>query len=211
MKYRPYRAAKRTIDAITASVGLLALSPMVLAVAIAVRLRLGRPILFKQQRPGLDGKPFTLIKFRSMLPARGPSDTDDANRLTPFGAFLRSTSLDELPTLWNVVRGDMSLVGPRPLLTEYLPLYSARQATRHSVRPGITGLAQVNGRNDLDWNERLELDAEYVERLSFALDLRILARTALIVFRREGISKPGYATMPRFSPSKPRKGTGTIP
>lgn len=191
---------KRVIDILAAAVGLVLLSPILLLLALAVRARLGSPVLFRQIRPGLRACPFTILKFRTMRDARDSNGLPlpDGERLPPLGRFLRSTSLDELPELWNVLRGDMSLVGPRPLLTEYLPLYSERQARRHEVRPGITGWAQVNGRNSLGWNERFELDVEYVERYSLVMDARILALTALKVFRREGITQQGSATMEKF-------------
>ncbi len=176
------------------------LAPVVVGVALAVWLRLGRPILFRQPRTGRHGHPFTLLKFRTMRDAVGPDGhpLPDAERLTPFGQWLRATSLDELPSLWNVVRGEMSLVGPRPLLPEYLPLYSARQARRHEVRPGITGWAQVNGRNTVSWADRLEMDVWYVEHRSWMLDLRILWMTIGKVVRRDGIAQEGHATMERF-------------
>lgn len=164
------------------------------AIAVAIRVSMGPPVLFRQVRPGLDAQPFTLIKFRTMRDGPG----DDAERITRLGRFLRSTSLDELPELWNVLRGEMSLVGPRPLLMEYLDKYTERQALRHSVRPGITGLAQVRGRNLVDWEDRLELDVQYVEQWSLWLDLKILARTLVTVVRREGISQEGHVTMSRF-------------
>jgi len=174
--------------------------PVLIAVAIVVRIALGSPVFFRQARPGRGGELFTLLKFRTM---RDVHDDDgipltDADRLTRFGNWLRSTSLDELPELINVLRGDMSLVGPRPLLVEYMPLYSERHQRRHDVRPGITGWAQVNGRNALDWSTRFDLDVWYVEHRSFALDLRVLARTVRQVIRREGISAPGQATMQVF-------------
>jgi lipopolysaccharide/colanic/teichoic acid biosynthesis glycosyltransferase len=161
---------------------------------------MGGPILFRQQRPGLDGTPFELIKFRTMTDARrADADTRlDAERLTPLGKFLRSTSIDELPTLWNVVRGDMSLVGPRPLLMQYLRRYTREQARRHEVRPGITGWAQIRGRNALGWEEKFRLDVEYVDRIGLRLDLRILLETLVVVLRRRGISAHGHATMPEF-------------
>jgi lipopolysaccharide/colanic/teichoic acid biosynthesis glycosyltransferase len=192
--------AKRALDAAAAGTALLLLSPLLAAVAVAVRVNLGSPVLFSQVRPGLHGRPFRLVKFRTMRDAAGPDGQPlpDAERLTPFGRFLRASSLDELPELWNVLRGEMSLVGPRPLLTEYLPLYSPWQARRHEVRPGLTGWAQVNGRNALTWKERLELDVWYVEHRSLALDLRILLRTVATVFARRGISHAGHATMERF-------------
>ena len=166
-----------------------------------VRSKLGGPVLFRQIRPGLHGRPFMMIKFRTMTDERGADGEllPDAQRLTPFGRFLRLTSLDELPELWNVLRGDMSLVGPRPLLMEYLPLYSPEQARRHELRPGITGWAQVNGRNALSWEERFKLDVWYVDHRSLWLDLRILWLTVRKVIMREGISAQGEATMSRFT------------
>lgn len=195
---------KRAFDFTAALLGLVVLSPVILVVALLVRLLLGAPVLFRQMRPGLHGRPFTLLKFRTMTDARDASGAlrSDAERLTGFGRALRATSLDELPQLWNVLTGEMSLVGPRPLLMEYLPLYSPRQATRHDVRPGITGWAQVNGRNALSWEERLEMDAWYAEHRSFALDLRILLRTVGRVLRRDGIASAGEVTMSRFTGGK---------
>jgi len=195
-----YRWGKRLFDlGVVVPVGVLLL-PLGLALAGLVRLRLGSPVLFRHVRPGLDGEPFTLLKLRTMRDLRDERGEllPDAVRLTPFGRFLRHTSLDELPELWNVVRGDLSLVGPRPLLLEYLPRYSRDQARRHEVRPGITGWAQVHGRNALSWEEKFDLDVWYVDHLSFGLDLRILLRTPLAVVRREGISAEGHATMPKF-------------
>ena len=177
--------------------------PALLGIAALVWLRLGTPVFFRQTRPGLDGKPFTLIKFRSMTDARdaGGALLPDANRLPNFGRWLRATSFDELPELLNVLKGDMSLVGPRPLLMEYLPLYTPEQARRHLVRPGITGLAQVSGRNAIDWDTRLRLDVAYVDQQSLWLDLRILWQTLVSVSQRQGISAEGEATMPRFTGS----------
>lgn len=191
---------KRALDVAAAAAGLLVLSPVLLLVALAVRVNLGSPVFFRQARPGLHGRTFRLVKFRTMRDAadRHGRPLPDAERLTPFGRFLRASSLDELPELWNVLRGDMSLVGPRPLLTEYLPLYSPRQARRHEVRPGLTGWAQVNGRNALGWKDRLELDVWYVEHRSLALDVRILLRTVGTVFARRGISHAGHVTMEPF-------------
>jgi sugar transferase EpsL len=191
---------KRTIDVVGSSALLIVLSPVVALVAALVALRLGRPVIFRHERPGRNAAPFTLFKFRTMTDA---TDADgrllpDAERLTPFGRRLRATSLDELPELWNVLRGDMSLVGPRPLLTDYLPVYTPGQARRHEVRPGVTGWAQVNGRNDLPWADKLEMDVWYVEHRSVWLDVRILLRTLAVPFRRSGISRSGHATAPRF-------------
>lgn len=179
---------------------LAVLSPLMLCLALFVRWQLGAPVLYAQLRPGFLGHPFHMLKFRTMTNERGPDGhpLTDAERLTPFGRFLRSTSLDELPELWNVLKGDMSLVGPRPLLMEYLPLYSPEQARRHEVRPGITGWAQVNGRNALSWEEKFKLDVWYVDNQSMALDIKILFMTMKKVFKREGISAAGEATMPPF-------------
>jgi len=195
-----YQINKRTLDVLGAASLLLFLAPVLGFLSLLIRLRLGSPVLFSQVRPGLDGRPFLMHKFRSMTNGRGPDGAllPDAQRLTAFGRFLRASSLDELPGLLNVLWGDMSLVGPRPLLMEYLPLYSARQARRHEVRPGLTGWAQVNGRNALSWEEKFELDVWYVEHRSLRLDLRILALTVSKVLRRDGISAPGEATMERF-------------
>ncbi|NLX32204.1 MAG: sugar transferase [Deltaproteobacteria bacterium] len=194
------RLLKRLTDLVLGIPSLMALVPLMLCLALAVRFRLGSPVLFRQERPGLHGRPFMLVKFRTMT---GAADTDgrplpDADRLTRFGRFLRSTSLDELPELWNVLKGDMSLVGPRPLLMEYLPLYSPRQSRRHEVKPGLTGWAQVNGRNALTWEDRLEMDVWYVENRSWLLDLKIIWKTIGIVLHREGISQQGSATMEKF-------------
>jgi lipopolysaccharide/colanic/teichoic acid biosynthesis glycosyltransferase len=195
---------KRALDLAVSALALVILSPVLAVVAGLIWLRLGRPILFKQERPGQRGEPFTLVKFRTMRPAAldtrdGSSDQD---RLDPFGARLRSTSLDELPELWNVLKGDMSLVGPRPLLMHYLPLYSERQARRHEVRPGVTGWAQINGRNATPWPERLEMDVWYVENRSLWLDLRILALTIPRAFRRSGVTQEGQATVEYFTGSQ---------
>jgi lipopolysaccharide/colanic/teichoic acid biosynthesis glycosyltransferase len=191
---------KRIFDVTLASAALILLSPLLLSIAIGVRVRLGPPVFFRQTRPGLRGQPFTLIKFRTMIDARDPDGAPlpDESRLTRFGELLRRSSLDELPELWNVVRGEMSLVGPRPLLMEYLPLYSKTQATRHEVLPGITGWAQVHGRNATTWEKRLELDAWYVANRSLLLDLKILLLTLKKVLLREGINQEGVATMTRF-------------
>lgn len=198
---------KRTLDILGAACGLLLLAPLLLALAWIVRRKLGSPVFFCQNRPGYQGRPFRLIKFRTMRAGAG----SDAERITPFGRFLRSTSLDELPELWNVLKGDMSLVGPRPLLTEYLPLYSARQRRRHDVRPGITGWAQVNGRNLLSWEEKFELDVWYVEHQSFWLDMRILFMTIGAVVKRDGIHAHGEATMPYFTGPPLTKDTPSAP
>ena len=191
---------KRGLDIGLAAMALVLAAPVLLLVAIAVRVNLGGPVLFRQQRPGLHGRPFTMVKFRTMRDALGRDGRPlpDADRLTPFGTLLRSTSLDELPELWNVVRGDMSLVGPRPLLMEYLDRYTPEQARRHEVRPGVTGWAQVNGRNALSWEERFRLDVWYVEHQSLRLDLQILMRTLALVLRRTGVSANGEATMTIF-------------
>ena len=195
---------KRAFDVLLSAMLLVAGSPLILALAVLVRLRLGSPVLFRQIRPGLHGRPFEMVKFRTMTDARDKSGAllPDADRLTPFGQFLRSSSLDELPEIWNVFKGEMSFVGPRPLLMDYLPLYSSEQARRHEVRPGITGWAQVNGRNTLSWEDKFRLDVEYVERQSMWLDLCILMQTALKVVKRDGISADGDATMPRFTGSR---------
>lgn len=190
---------KRILDVVVSTAGLLVSAPLQAVIATAVRLTMGRPVLFRQPRPGRDGEVFELVKFRTMHhedPARGR--VDDASRLTDLGRFLRSTSLDELPTLWNVLVGDMSLVGPRPLLVRYLDRYTPEQRRRHDVRPGLTGLAQVSGRNAITWDERLRLDVEYVDTHTFRGDLAILWRTATKVVRRDGISAPGEATMSEF-------------
>lgn len=194
------RWGKRSLDVVGSGVALVLLSPLLLVLAILVRLRLGSPVLFRQERPGLRGDLFSLYKFRSMTDA---VDADgcplpDEQRLTSFGTWLRASSLDELPELWNVFRGDMSLVGPRPLLVEYLPRYSSEQARRHEVRPGLTGWAQVNGRNALTWEEKFRLDVWYVSHLSFSTDASIVFRTVLAVFRRQGINSAESATMPPF-------------
>lgn len=199
MRGRSYLPIKRALDIAVSAVGLVASAPVMVGTAIAVASQIGRPVLFTQQRPGKDGKVFTLYKFRSMKSEDlfdGP--VSDEERLTSFGKLLRSTSLDELPSLINVLKGDMSVVGPRPLLVEYLDLYNEHQARRHEVRPGITGLAQVSGRNALSWEDRFDLDVEYVDNVSLLGDLRILARTVRSVVIREGISAEGEATMPRF-------------
>jgi lipopolysaccharide/colanic/teichoic acid biosynthesis glycosyltransferase len=195
---------KRTIDLVGAGVGLAALSPLALGIAVLVRLRLGSPVLFRQKRPGLHGETFEMLKFRTMREAFDAAGRPlpDAQRLTPFGRWLRSTSLDELPELWNVLQGEMSLVGPRPLLVEYLPRYSRFQARRHEVKPGITGWAQINGRNAISWDEKFRLDVWYVDHQSLWLDMQILATTFAKVLRRDGISAQDAATMPLFQGSQ---------
>ena len=205
---RGYDAVKRAIDIAASAVGLVLTAPLQLAVAAVVRVVHGSPVLFRQPRPGKDGVIFELAKFRSMKNPKTGLETDE-ERLTKLGRFLRATSLDELPSLWNVLKGDMSLVGPRPLLVEYLPRYSPEQARRHEVRPGITGLAQVSGRNVVGWDEKFALDVEYVDNRSLALDLSILRRTVTSVLKREGISAEGHATMTVFmgtSPEEERNG-----
>lgn len=191
---------KRAMDMTLAGGALAVLSPLMLGVSTAIRLNMGKPILFRQERPGLNGKIFTAYKFRTM---RESSDRQgrllpDSERLTALGRFIRRTSIDELPQLWNVFRGDMSLVGPRPLLIQYLPRYSSRQFRRHDVVPGITGWAQINGRNATTWDERFEQDIWYVENWSLGLDLKIMALTVIKVIKGEGISQPGHDTMPEF-------------
>jgi lipopolysaccharide/colanic/teichoic acid biosynthesis glycosyltransferase len=195
---------KRPFDILVSALGLIVLAPVLAAVALAVAAALGRPILFRQVRPGLRGEPFQLIKFRTMLDAVDAEGKplDDAQRLTRFGRLLRATSLDELPELWNVLKGDMSLVGPRPLLMRYLPLYTPDQARRHEVRPGLTGWTAVKGRNALGWSEKLALDTWYVDNRSFLLDLRILLMTVAKVAARSGIAAEGSETMPEFRGSE---------
>lgn len=196
---------KRAFDILVSASALLVLSPVILVLAWQIRRKLGSPVFFRQMRPGLNGKPFKMVKFRTMLDAldANGSPLPDAERLPPFGARLRSLSLDELPELWNVLIGDMSLVGPRPLLMEYLPLYSEEQARRHLVRPGLTGWAQVNGRNAISWDERFRLDTWYVANQSIWLDIKILIMTVRKVWAREGISAVGEATMSRFEGNRP--------
>lgn len=192
---------KRLFDLVLSCVALFILGIPLLILIVLVRTRLGSPVFFRQMRPGMHGKPFVMVKFRTMTDVRGADGVllPDAERLTPFGRFLRASSLDELPELWNVIKGEMSLVGPRPLLMEYLPLYSAEQARRHEVRPGVTGWAQVNGRNALSWDEKFALDVWYVDHRSLWLDVRILWLTVRKVLVREGISAAGDATMPKFT------------
>jgi lipopolysaccharide/colanic/teichoic acid biosynthesis glycosyltransferase len=195
---------KRLSDLLVSAMSLLLLAVPLVLLAWQVRRKLGSPVLFTQVRPGLHGKPFRMVKFRTMTDERGPDGAllPDAQRLTPFGRFLRASSLDELPELWNVLRGEMSLVGPRPLLMEYLPLYTPEQARRHAVRPGITGWAQVNGRNAISWTDKFALDVWYVDHRSLWLDVQILWRTVRKVLVRDGISAAGEATMSKFTGSK---------
>jgi sugar transferase EpsL len=195
---------KRVFDICVSLICLVVFSPILLIVTLLSKWKFGSPILFKQTRPGLDAAPFQILKFRTMTNARDPAGIllSDAQRLTRYGQFLRKTSIDELPALFNVLRGNMSLVGPRPLLMQYLPLYNAEQARRHLVRPGITGWAQVNGRNAISWEQKFEYDCYYVDHVSLWLDLKILAMTAFKVFKRDGISHQGEATMPFFTGSK---------
>ena len=195
---------KRIFDFIAALIGLLVLALPLLILIIMIRRKLGSPVFFRQVRPGLGGVPFQLVKFRTMTDAKGPDGKllPDAARLTSFGRFLRSTSLDELPELWNVLKGDMSLVGPRPLLMEYLPLYTLEQARRHEARPGVTGWAQVNGRNAISWEDKFILDVWYVDNQSLWLDIKILWLTIKKVLIRDGISASGEATMSKFTGSK---------
>lgn len=195
---------KRFFDVLASLFGLILLSPVIVIVAWKISRKLGSPFLFRQVRPGKDGKLFEMIKFRTMLDAvdSNANPLPDSERMTPFGSFLRSSSLDELPGLWNVLKGDMSLVGPRPLLVEYLPLYSKEQARRHDVRPGLSGWAQVNGRNAISWEDKFKLDVWYVDNRSFWLDIKIIFLTIKKVFVRDGISAEGEATMPKFTGSK---------
>ncbi len=200
MNGRSHFPVKRLFDVIVSALALLFLSPLLSLLVLLVRVKLGSPILFRQERPGLGGKPFTLIKFRTMTSA---TDTQgnllpDSQRLTPFGKFLRASSLDELPELWNVVKGEMSLVGPRPLLMQYLPLYTPEQMRRHEIRPGITGWAQINGRNNVSWEEKFEMDTWYVDNHSLKLDLIILWQTITKVLRRTDINQAGSATAEKF-------------
>ena len=200
---------KRLLDIIIASIALVILSPLYAFVAYKVKKNLGSPVLFRQVRPGLNGKPFEMIKFRTMkdaVDAQG-NPLPDSERLTPFGKMLRSSSLDEMPELWNVIKGDMSVVGPRPLLMEYLPLYNADQAKRHNVRPGMTGHAQVNGRNAIGWEEKFKLDTWYVENQSTVLDFKIMLKTVQKVIAKDDISAEGEATMTKFTGSKSEDNT----
>ncbi|MGQ9473317.1 MAG: sugar transferase [Candidatus Caldatribacteriaceae bacterium] len=191
---------KRVFDVVLASTALLVLSPVVIIIALVIRLSMGSPMFFRQVRPGLHGKPFVIYKFRTMLDLRDAQGNllPDERRLTRLGKFLRRLSLDEIPEFWNVLKGDMSLVGPRPLLMEYLELYTPEQARRHEVKPGITGWAQINGRNTISWEEKFKLDVWYVDNLSLLVDIRILLATFFKVLKGEGVSAPGCATTPKF-------------
>ena len=195
-----YRITKRLFDIVVAGASLIVLAPILWLVALLIRTKLGKPIFYRQTRPGLHGKPFEILKFRSMLEAydENGDPLPNAQRMTSFGQFLRSASLDELPELWNILKGDMSIVGPRPLLMEYIPLYSKQQRRRHDVPPGLTGWSQINGRNAISWEEKFELDVWYVQNASFLLDLKIIVMTFIKVLRRDGISHAGDVAMPRF-------------
>ncbi|MGI6226025.1 MAG: sugar transferase [Peptococcales bacterium] len=197
--YRKY--FKRSFDFVCSLLALILLFPALLIIALLVRVKLGSPVIFKQKRPGLNEKPFTLYKFRTMTDQKDKHGNllPDEVRLTRFGKLLRSTSLDELPELWNILKGDMSIVGPRPLLEKYISLYTAEQRKRHQVRPGLTGLAQVNGRNELSWELKFQFDVEYVEHITFLKDVKIIAQTILDIFRRKGISSKTSATMEEFT------------
>jgi lipopolysaccharide/colanic/teichoic acid biosynthesis glycosyltransferase len=197
---------KRLFDICVSVVAIALLSPLLFVTMFVTRIKLGGPVFFRQQRPGLHGQPFEMVKFRTMTGSRDSQGNllPDGERLTAYGRFLRSTSIDELPELWNVLKGDMSLVGPRPLLMEYLPLYSAEQRRRHEVRPGVTGWAQINGRNAISWDEKFALDIWYVDNRSFFLDLKILSLTAKNVLIRRGVNAAGSPTMPRFTGSADR-------
>lgn len=195
------RYGKRGFDLAASTTLLVVFSPLLAVIALLVRVAIGTPVFFRQPRPGRGGQPFVLVKFRTMTDSRGAQGAvlPDRDRLMPLGRFLRASSIDELPELWNVLKGDMSLVGPRPLLIEYLPLYSAEQARRHEVRPGITGWAQVHRRNASTWERRFAMDVWYVDHQSLALDLRVLVKTVTSVVTREGITAEGHATMPKFT------------
>jgi lipopolysaccharide/colanic/teichoic acid biosynthesis glycosyltransferase len=194
------RFGKRLFDLVLVIPSLIVLSPVIALVAVAARIALGRGVMYRQERPGLGGKPFMLYKFRTMVEAHDEQGNplSDADRLTPFGNWLRKWSLDELPQLWNVLRGDMSLVGPRPLVVRYLPRYSPEQLRRHEVRPGLTGWTQINGRNTISWEQKFQYDVWYVDHLSFWLDLKIINRTFWLVLRRANVNADGHATMPEF-------------
>ncbi len=200
---RRQRIVKRGMDIVGASAALVLFSPLILLGMFAVRISMGSPVFFRQERPGYKGKPFVMVKLRTMRHAVDSSGRllSDADRMTRTGQLLRSTSIDELPEFWNVLKGEMSLVGPRPLLMQYLERYTPEQARRHDTRPGITGWAQINGRNDIDWDDRLAMDVWYVDNQSFGLDVKILWRTVLTVFQREGVSAKGHVTMPEFTGS----------
>ena len=206
---RGMKLSKRIFDITVSGIGLLIASPFMLIIALLVRIFLGTPILFRQQRPGFKGKPFYIYKFRTMTDRLGPDGKllPDAERLTPLGHFLRALSLDEMPEFFNILRGDMSLVGPRPLMMEYLPLYSAEQMHRHDVIPGLTGLAQINGRNAITWEERFKLDVWYVDHWSFWLDIKIIFLTIYKVLKRENVSQPGQATVQYFTGNHPQSGS----
>lgn len=195
-----YKYVKRFFDIVSSLLAIIVLSPLLLVIAILVRIKLGSPVLFKQERPGKDEKIFTLMKFRTMTDERDENGEllPDEIRLTKFGKFLRSTSIDELPELFNILKGDMSVIGPRPLLVQYLPRYNAHQHRRHEVRPGLSGWAQVNGRNAISWQEKFNLDVEYVDNYSFFMDIKILFMTVINVFKRDGISSETSATMEEF-------------
>jgi lipopolysaccharide/colanic/teichoic acid biosynthesis glycosyltransferase len=197
---------KRLFDICVSIAAIVLLSPLLLVTMLVSRIKLGTPVFFRQQRPGLHGQPFEMVKFRTMTGSRDSEGNllPDGERLTAYGRFLRSTSIDELPELWNVLKGDMSLVGPRPLLMEYLPLYSAEQRRRHEVRPGVTGWAQINGRNAISWDEKFAFDIWYVDNRSFFLDLKILLLTAKNVLIRRGVNAAGSPTMPKFTGSADR-------
>ncbi len=200
---RRQRIVKRGMDIVGASAALVLFSPLILLGMFAVRISMGSPVFFRQERPGYKGKPFVMVKLRTMRHAVDSSGRllSDADRMTRTGQLLRSTSIDEQPEFWNVLKGEMSLVGPRPLLMQYLERYTPEQARRHDTRPGITGWAQINGRNDIDWDDRLAMDVWYVDNQSFGLDVKILWRTVLTVFQREGVSAKGHVTMPEFTGS----------
>ena len=198
---------KRPLDFILSLISIILLSPLLLIVAILVRVKLGKPIIFKQQRPGKNEKIFTLYKFRTMTDEKDEEGNllPDSERLTKFGKFLRSTSLDELPELINIIKGEMSIVGPRPLLVEYLPFYTEREKHRHDVNPGLTGLAQISGRNAIEWEEKFEEDIEYVNNITFIQDTKIILKTFVKVFKKEGINQEGNATMRKFEGAKKEK------
>ncbi len=198
---------KRILDFILSLIALIILSPLILIIGILVRIKLGKPVIFKQKRPGKDEKIFILYKFRTMTDKKDEEGNllPDSKRLTKFGKFLRSTSLDELPELINIIKGEMAIVGPRPLLVEYLPLYNEEQKHRHDVRPGLTGLAQINGRNTIDWEEKFKEDIEYVNNITFIQDTKIILKTVVKVFKRDGINQEGNATMIKFEGTKKGK------